>query len=149
MDFCIFFFFFSSIRRHTRCALVTGVQTCALPIYRARGDLDDLDRGEGLADFGVRRLAVLERGFVGEQHMFVRDRNNVIVKRAALDRAVRLPDEQRARRIEPMLARDRLRRVEMLARGAASAANALDENPAALPVTPPTHPPQVPPHPPS
>src|SRR3546814_4444126 len=25
-------FFFSSIRRHTRCALVTGVQTCALPI---------------------------------------------------------------------------------------------------------------------
>src|SRR3546814_9663462 len=30
--FCCFFFF-SSRRRHTRCALVTGVQTCALPIY--------------------------------------------------------------------------------------------------------------------
>src|SRR3546814_18449641 len=30
MFFC--FFFFSSRRRHTRCALVTGVQTCALPI---------------------------------------------------------------------------------------------------------------------
>src|SRR3546814_3254362 len=29
----VFFFFFSSRRRHTRCALVTGVQTCALPIY--------------------------------------------------------------------------------------------------------------------
>src|SRR3546814_12884731 len=29
---CMFFFFFSSRRRHTRCALVTGVQTCALPI---------------------------------------------------------------------------------------------------------------------
>src|SRR3546814_19726702 len=29
----MFFFFFSSRRRHTRCALVTGVQTCALPIY--------------------------------------------------------------------------------------------------------------------
>src|SRR3546814_19551898 len=28
---CIFFF--SSRRRHTRCALVTGVQTCALPIW--------------------------------------------------------------------------------------------------------------------
>src|SRR3546814_982145 len=27
-----FSFFFSSRRRHTRCALVTGVQTCALPI---------------------------------------------------------------------------------------------------------------------
>src|SRR3546814_10198642 len=28
-------FFFSSRRRHTRCALVTGVQTCALPILKA------------------------------------------------------------------------------------------------------------------
>src|SRR3546814_11883522 len=28
----MFLFFFSSRRRHTRCALVTGVQTCALPI---------------------------------------------------------------------------------------------------------------------
>src|SRR3546814_2231018 len=28
-------FFFSSRRRHTRCALVTGVQTCALPICLA------------------------------------------------------------------------------------------------------------------
>src|SRR3546814_49720 len=33
---CSFFFFFSSRRRHTRCALVTGVQTCALPISRQR-----------------------------------------------------------------------------------------------------------------
>src|SRR3546814_2440969 len=32
-DHVICFFFFSSRRRHTRCALVTGVQTCALPIY--------------------------------------------------------------------------------------------------------------------
>src|SRR3546814_676087 len=31
--FCLVSFFFSSRRRHTRCALVTGVQTCALPIY--------------------------------------------------------------------------------------------------------------------
>src|SRR3546814_21048787 len=30
----MFSFFFSSRRRHTRCALVTGVQTCALPISR-------------------------------------------------------------------------------------------------------------------
>src|SRR3546814_6014122 len=32
-----FFFFFSSRRRHTRCALVTGVQTCALPISAKEG----------------------------------------------------------------------------------------------------------------
>src|SRR3546814_10579645 len=31
----VFVFFFSSRRRHTRCALVTGVQTCALPICGA------------------------------------------------------------------------------------------------------------------
>src|SRR3546814_20324450 len=33
-------FFFSSRRRHTRCALVTGVQTCALPIYGLDGGLN-------------------------------------------------------------------------------------------------------------
>src|SRR3546814_4964800 len=37
VGFCLccvlFLFFFSSRRRHTRCALVTGVQTCALPIW--------------------------------------------------------------------------------------------------------------------
>src|SRR3546814_5073702 len=31
-------FFFSSRRRHTSCALVTGVQTCALPIWRRESD---------------------------------------------------------------------------------------------------------------
>src|SRR3546814_3697500 len=39
-------FFFSSRRRHTRCALVTGVQTCALPIYCYR---------EGARRFGWER----------------------------------------------------------------------------------------------
>src|SRR3546814_18091213 len=36
LSFLVIFFFFSSRRRHTRCALVTGVQTCALPICRHR-----------------------------------------------------------------------------------------------------------------
>src|SRR3546814_5739047 len=36
------YFFFSSRRRHTRCALVTGVQTCALPIlFRVRSFTQD------------------------------------------------------------------------------------------------------------
>src|SRR3546814_5318187 len=38
-------FFFSSRRRHTRCALVTGVQTCALPIYKARAETAAHDTG--------------------------------------------------------------------------------------------------------
>src|SRR3546814_9517438 len=33
----MYLFFFSSRRRHTRCALVTGVQTCALPICLTPG----------------------------------------------------------------------------------------------------------------
>src|SRR3546814_13944414 len=44
------FFFFSSRRRHTRCALVTGVQTCALPIFRM------LDR-DGQATLTFRAVA--------------------------------------------------------------------------------------------
>src|SRR3546814_15373503 len=47
--YMFFLFFFSSRRRHTRCALVTGVQTCALPIcapvldnvFDTRGGLND------------------------------------------------------------------------------------------------------------
>src|SRR3546814_4633591 len=39
MSYVVFiFFFFSSRRRHTRCALVTGVQTCALPIFPGVGE---------------------------------------------------------------------------------------------------------------
>src|SRR3546814_16713320 len=35
LSYFVFFFFLSSRRLHTRCALVTGVQTCALPILAA------------------------------------------------------------------------------------------------------------------
>src|SRR3546814_4666138 len=54
-------FFFSSRRRHTICALVTGVQTCALPIYRlppapACGveQAADESRGAGRRDSGEK-----------------------------------------------------------------------------------------------
>src|SRR3546814_17367815 len=51
MFFC-WFFFFSSRRRHTRCALVTGVQTCALPIFAQQItealDPEVADLGDGL-----------------------------------------------------------------------------------------------------
>src|SRR3546814_6586380 len=50
--FYFFFFFFSSRRRHTRCALVTGVQTCALPIYVREPE----HRVARRADDGVYRL---------------------------------------------------------------------------------------------
>src|SRR3546814_12841771 len=47
-----FAFFFSSRRRHTRCALVTGVQTCALPILKLP---QTLSPSEVLAWFGDRQ----------------------------------------------------------------------------------------------
>src|SRR3546814_8916840 len=48
------FFFFSSRRRHTRCALVTGVQTCALPICALIGRLY-------VGDISGEPLQLLER----------------------------------------------------------------------------------------
>src|SRR3546814_4898741 len=49
-------FFFSSRRRHTRCALVTGVQTCALPIFQF------LDADDVLGRTSVqKRVAYLQR----------------------------------------------------------------------------------------
>src|SRR3546814_3324284 len=49
-------FFFSSRRRHTRCALVTGVQTCALPISRQAGmalAIGGRDGRQHLAGLGI------------------------------------------------------------------------------------------------
>src|SRR3546814_5857252 len=54
------FFFFSSRRRHTRCALVTGVQTCALPIF----GVEDADFADQLAC----RLVLDHPETVTEQH---------------------------------------------------------------------------------
>src|SRR3546814_5211810 len=53
------FFFFSSRRRHTSCALVTAVQTCALPICLGAGVLGDPARSvswlvDRLARYGGR-----------------------------------------------------------------------------------------------
>src|SRR3546814_17304611 len=51
------FFFFSSRRRHTRCALVTGVQTCALPICKSFRNVR-VDN-PGLRSFSNRGLAAV------------------------------------------------------------------------------------------
>src|SRR3546814_6113015 len=70
LSFDYFVFFFSSRRRHTSCALVTGVQTCALPIYRNRpvlchalGTVPATQRAGGLSVAASRSgLAVDRRG---------------------------------------------------------------------------------------
>src|SRR3546814_2395273 len=54
---CGCLFFFSSRRRHTRCALVTGVQTCALPISRL-----------ALPGAFPAEKVILEPGYAGEAY---------------------------------------------------------------------------------
>src|SRR3546814_20100978 len=74
-------FFFSSRRRHTRGALVTGVQTCALPISDGgRLDLAQLEgerrrdmstRDLGLADVELPRLTVMVGENLGADATFL------------------------------------------------------------------------------
>src|SRR3546814_8219099 len=69
----MFFVFFSSIRRHTRCALVTGVQTCALPIYpelqldalrRAGCERVFTEKASGARNGSVGAEAYIHPGFI-------------------------------------------------------------------------------------
>src|SRR3546814_15390147 len=116
-------FFFSSRRRHTRCALVTGVQTCALPIFYAvageqqrellaadaardhgRGSAVPDDRTEGGDDRVADRVTVdvvdlLEPVEIGDQQ---RD-GGAFAAAAAQPR--------RGRRLEPAAVRSEERRV--------------------------------------
>src|SRR3546814_1819950 len=59
MCFVFVVFFFSSRRRHTRCTLVTGVQTCALPILAAPGFFEQIASSDGgsLAEAALNWLA--------------------------------------------------------------------------------------------
>src|SRR3546814_939429 len=105
------FFFFSSRRRHTSCALVTGVQTCALPISTPRGHevliaAPDRINNRFLARFEEFR-AFTDRGASSATE----EANRIDV---ASDTAEATPDEiMRAahRRIEAALAQDLLDRV--------------------------------------
>src|SRR3546814_1210062 len=62
------FFFFSSRRRHTRCALVTGVQTCALPIScmtKPKESLEDLRREIDAIDTRLHDLIMQRAALAG------------------------------------------------------------------------------------
>src|SRR3546814_4185603 len=88
-----FFFFFSSRRRHTRCALVTGVQTCALPI--------SLWNNQHIANVQItssERLGVEDRGGYYENSGALRDmvQNHLLqmVTLLAMEPPLRLSTEE-------------------------------------------------------
>src|SRR3546814_5685634 len=99
---CVFFFF-SSRRRHTRCALVTGVQTCALPISGQENEKDEtwwrtrinqareeLRRNEVFAEALQTRINSLSADFVNRddpaQRALVADDRNKALAELARDR---------------------------------------------------------------
>src|SRR3546814_13208810 len=82
------FFFFSRKRRHTRCALVTGVQTCALPIYGGR----DLAPVEPVPADRARRAAVIDARIV------IDDLRAIVVELEQVAAAVRQERREEGRR---------------------------------------------------
>src|SRR3546814_6879185 len=94
-----FMYVFSSRRRHTRCALVTGVLTCALPISLSGIAAEGLEHGSGI---GSRTLASLEHQWANDRerltdkHIFVIDEAGMIGTRQ-LERVVSEAEKQGAK----------------------------------------------------
>src|SRR3546814_4896643 len=103
-------FFFSSRRRHTRCALVTGVQTCALPIYtnttptpapqRAGQPVDPIKTAGHIAAARVAAITSNQEGVHRNMEAMTED----------LRRAMKLPDAGRP--IDPEAARAAIRTMQ-------------------------------------
>src|SRR3546814_3910921 len=87
---CRSFFCFSSRRRHTRCALVTGVQTCALPIWLDREPGDHRKRAvpAGARRRGADRPALEFFGIAFRSHGFgwlIKGEPRILVRDGAID----------------------------------------------------------------
>src|SRR3546814_2534654 len=85
----VFWFFFSSRRRHTRCALVTGVQTCALPIYR--GEIA-LRIHRAAHEMGIKTVAVHSTADADAMHVRLADEAICIGPPAAADSYLNIPN---------------------------------------------------------
>src|SRR3546814_1768746 len=86
--------FFSSRRRHTRCALVTGVQTCALPI-------------SGLPADAVQLVPVTDRAAVGAM-LKAAGLIDIIIPRGGKSLVARVQEEARVPEIGRASCRERV-----------------------------------------
>src|SRR3546814_6143057 len=73
--------FFSSRRRHTRCALVTGVQTCALPISGREGAVTQL-LADGQATAATGYLDQLQQIFPNRLYIEIVRRDDPVETRS-------------------------------------------------------------------
>src|SRR3546814_2467913 len=89
-------FFFSSRRRHTRCALVTGVQTCALPISFEH----DAEQIKGLALVPVHRGPDLEQR--GQHREFVVNGKGAYAQAPVIAERQQMQDDGETARIQDM-----------------------------------------------
>src|SRR3546814_14645671 len=108
------FFFFSSRRRHTRCALVTGVQTCALPISKITRILSDAT----LTGAGTEDLLTLVEGFLHRPVVLYTAELNVLAWRSPvsmkLSKPPALPVQARTLEVVRQMLSARDTRKEML-----------------------------------
>src|SRR3546814_14593405 len=95
-------FFFSSRRRHTRCALVTGVQTCALPICLGRLAAHAIHIAEGEAEL-VQAWVHPRRAFAVIARVLVRLGIARVLEVANLRPADTCPDARRTGHGAPIL----------------------------------------------
>src|SRR3546814_14074393 len=83
-------FFFSSRRRHTRCALVTGVQTCALPIFHAKHSVSAVQRNAAFASAVKRGLVLSDEQKAAFEHVTKKDGLSVVVGYAGTGKSAML-----------------------------------------------------------
>src|SRR3546814_13053089 len=86
--------FFSSIRRHTRCALVTGVQTCALPISKdpeLASHIIEPMKMQGVEQFGDFAIKIRMKMMTkpGEQFV-IRRKAYAMIKKAFAENGIQL-----------------------------------------------------------
>src|SRR3546814_11115743 len=122
--FC--WFFFSRRRRHTRCALVTGVQTCALPICPATAATSGRNRPAPARGSGDRWASLsprhaLEAQFVVDLRQIAAPRAFVAVEKVVRGRLAALGDTAvRFEEADPIVAH----RIDLASPGQASSCTA-------------------------